>query len=194
MKKVFMALVIVAIGWFLYDLISSKIMPRTQYNRTETEKPYDTPLFSVQFPAGAHIERETKHSTDSTDSASYSTSTYYSGNMPGRGWATVTITDFSEARDRASVINAMSEVYSTSFKPGFLSSPITDTTLGGLPAKEQMFHGEMANGGIHLTVRFRVAFSPDAMRSWTIITSFDDERNPLPEADCESFFNSLKIK
>jgi hypothetical protein len=38
------------------------------------------------------------------------------------------------------------------------------------------------------------ALPREDMCAWTLITSFDDERNALSEAECEKFFDSLKIK
>ncbi len=124
--------------------------------QAQVDQPYETPLFSVQFPAGAHVEQQEIQGNH-----------FYSGDMR-RGWANVAITDFPEARDRMSMINAMPEAFSRGtdgivFKPGFWSSPITDTTLGGLPAKERMLRGITVDGGLHLTVRVRTAFSPDGM-------------------------------
>lgn len=166
-------------------LVSSRNTTHTQIG------PYDTPMFSVQFPAGAQVElHDDPNRTDEGESV---VTHFYDGSMPGRGWANVSYTDFPSAR-KTDIATLQTEGASALFRPGYQSSLMTDTTLGGLPGKELVVRGLTLDGGIPIIVRSRMAFSPDSMRLWALQTSFDDDRKGLSEADCEKFFDSLKIK
>lgn len=185
MKTVFAVAVAIAIAVVIGVLVLSRDTTHTQIG------PYDTPVFSVQFPTGAHVEPH--DDPDKTDEGDSTVSHFYDGHMPGRGWANVSYTDFPSARKK-DIATLQTEGSSALFRPGYQSSPMTDTTLGGLPGKELVVRGLTLDGGYPIIVRSRMAFSPDSMRLWALQTSFDDDRKGLSEADCENFFDSLKIK
>jgi hypothetical protein len=151
---------------------------------------YDTPLFSVQYPTGAHVELR-----EDRDSDNKSVTHFYRGRLPHHSWADVDITDFSGAvlaEDRTEVM--FSQKTSAMFVPGFSASPITKIMLGDLQGYKQTIHGQMLNGdGLPLVIHWRLAISHNRIRVWILQTISPTDQD-LPEVDCEKFFGSLKIK
>jgi hypothetical protein len=158
--------------------------------QAQVEPPYDTPLFSVQYPAGAHVEPR-----DDRDPGDDSVTHFYRGRLQHHSWADVDVTEFSGAvlaQDHTEVM--FSKASSRMFAPGFWASPITKTTLGGLQGYKQTIRGRILNGGdLPLVVRWRLAVSRNRTRVWIVQTISPTDQD-LPEADCERFFDSLKIK
>jgi hypothetical protein len=151
---------------------------------------YDSPLFSVQYPAGAHVELR-----DDRDPGEDSITHFYRGRLPHHSWADVDITDFPDAvrpEDRTEILFSKKET--AMFMPGFSATPITRTMLGGLQGYKQTIHGQMLNGdGLPLVIRWRLAIAHNRTRVWILQTiSLTDQ--DLPETECENFFDSLKIK
>jgi len=180
LRRVFAVVVAVAIG----VLVLSRNTTHAQVG------PYDTPLFSVQYPAGAHVEPR-----DDRDPGDDSVTHFYRGRLQHHSWADVDVTEFSGAVLAEDHTEAMfSKSSSKMFAPGFWASPITKTTLGGLQGYKQTIRGQILNGGnLPLLVRWRLAVSQDRTRVWIVQTISPTDQD-LPEADCEKFFDSLKIK
>lgn len=182
MKKVLVVVIGIAafaVGWFFANQISGE-------NHSTAWVPYDSPVFSIQFPPNVHIEQETTQDKNSTTH-------FYNGHVLDAGWANVGITDYP-APITPLKATTITETFSGWFKPGFWSSPVTDATLSGLPAKEEAFRGTLAEGEVPVTLRVRVALSQNGLRLWTITTSFENGSKELSETDCKKFFDSLRIK
>ncbi|HEX5423796.1 MAG TPA: hypothetical protein VFW94_09630 [Candidatus Acidoferrales bacterium] len=168
-----------ALGWFLTNQNSND-------NHNDIWVPYDNPLFSIQFPPNAHVEQETSQDKGLITH-------FYNGHVLDAGWANVGVTDYSTPTTKSKAESALTETFSAWFKPGSWSGPITDTTLGSLPAKEQIFRGMPTDSNTPLTLHVRVALSENGLRLWTLTTSFKDSHK-LSETDCNKFFDSLEIK
>jgi hypothetical protein len=150
---------------------------------------YDTPLFSVQYPTGAQVKLQ-----DDRDPGDASVTHFYRGRLPRHSWADVDVTEFSGtvlAEDHTEVM--LSKATAKLFAPGFSVSPLTETTIGGLHGYKQDFHGRMPENGLPFVMRWRTAVSRDRTQVWTLQTTSPSDQD-LSEADCEKFFNSLKIK
>ncbi len=185
MKKVFAAgavIAIIVVVWFLASSVSNK---NTVHTQTQVV-PYETSVSSVRYPAGTQVEQ---HKEQDEDVVSYD----YDGLIPKR--SSVAIVSYSDSAKppQEEVATAMSKSPPAAFKPGYWSSPITDTTVGELPGKEQTLRGETSDSAGDVTVRWRMANSPDGLRVWTLMTS-SRGNNGLSEEDSEKFFDSLKIK
>lgn len=175
-----------AIGWFLNNPASSK-------NTAHAETPivsYETPDFFVQYPSGAQIELRNEHDADTNSSTHY-----YRGRLPNHSWADVDIIDFPGAvlpEDHTEIL--FSKKTTALFTPGFSATPITKTILGGLQGYEQIIHGQMlSEEGLSLVIHWRLAIASNPKRVWILQTITPTDQD-LPEAVCEEFFNSLKIK
>jgi hypothetical protein len=151
---------------------------------------YETSLFSVRYPAGAQIELKNEY-----DGGTNSGTHYYRGRLPHHSWADVTITDFSGVvlpEDHTEIILSKRSV--KLFATGVSASPITKTILGGLLGYQQAIHGQILNNSdLSLVVRWRLAVSHTRSRVWILQTISPSDQD-LSEADCERFFDSLKIK
>lgn len=157
--------------------------------QTPVEQPYETARFSVVYPTGAQVEFK-----DDRDSGDDSVTHFYRGRLPHHSWADVDITDFPgrvESEDHNEVM--LSTATAKLFAPGFSSSPLTETTLGGLHGYKQDFHGRMPENGLPFVMRWRTAISRDRTHVWILQTTSPSDQD-LSEADCEKFFDSLKIK
>lgn len=191
MKRVFE--VAFAVAFVLGVVLASARNTQTQAEQptaqTPVEQRYEATRFSVQYPAGAHVELK-----DDRDPGDDSVTHFYRGRLPHHSWADVDITDFPgdvHSEDHMEVI--LSKATAKLFAPGFSSSPLTVTTLGGLHGYKQDFHGQMPENGLPLVMRWRTAVSQDRTRVWILQTTSPSDQD-LSEADCEKFFNSLKIK
>jgi hypothetical protein len=152
---------------------------------------YDTPLFSVQYPTAAQVNLK-----DDRDQGDDSVTHFYRGRLPHHSWADVDVTEFSGAvlaEDHTEVMFSNSSA--KMFDPGFQASPITKTTLGGLEGYKQTVRGHFSSNGLELplVLRWRLAVSHDRRRVWILQTTSPTDQD-LSEADCERFFDSLKIK
>ena len=152
---------------------------------------YDTPLFSVQYPTGAQVKLQ-----DDRDPGDASVTHFYRGRLPRHTWADVDVTEFSGAvlaEDHTEVMFSKSSA--KMFDPGFQASPITKTTLGGLEGYKQTVRGHFSSNGLELplVLRWRLAVSHNRTRVWILQTTSPTDQD-LSEADCERFFDSLKIK
>jgi len=72
---------------------------------------------------------------------------------------------------------------------------IARATLGGLEGYKQTVRGHFSTNGLELPLilRWRLAVSRDRTRVWILQTTSPTDQD-LSEADCERFFDSLKIK
>jgi hypothetical protein len=152
---------------------------------------YDTPLFSVQYPTGAQVKLQ-----DDRDPGDASVTHFYRGRLPHHSWADVDVTEFSGAvlaEDHTEVMFSKSSA--KMFDPGFQASQITRTMLGGLEGYKQTIRGHFSSNGLELSLvlRWRLAVSHDRRRVWILQTTSPTDQD-LSEADCERFFDSLKIK
>jgi hypothetical protein len=180
------------IAFVLGVMVAASIHSRTQAEQptaqAQAEQRYETTRFSVLYPAGAHVEL--KDDRDPDDSVTH----FYRGRLPHHSWADVDITDFPgdvHSEDHTEVI--LSKATAKLFAPGFSASTLTETTLGGLRGYKQDFHGRMPENGPPLVMRWRTAVSQDRTHVWILQTTSPSDED-LSEADCEKFFNSLKIK
>ncbi len=181
------------IAFVLGVMVAASIHARTQAEKptpqTPVEQRYETTRFSVQYPAGAHVELK-----DDRDPGDDSVTHFYRGRLRHHSWADVDITDFPgdvHPEDHTEVM--LSKATAKLFAPGFSSSPLTETTLGGLRGYKQDFHGRMPENGLPFVMRWRTAVSRDRTHVWILQTTSPSDQD-LSEADCEKFFNSLKIK
>jgi hypothetical protein len=80
------------------------------------------------------------------------------------------------------------------FAPGFSASPITTAMLGGLQAYKQTVRGQSRkHDDLNIVFRWRLAISHNQTRVWVLQTISPSDED-LPEAECEKFFDSIKIK
>jgi hypothetical protein len=150
---------------------------------------YDTPLFSVRYPTGAQVKLQ-----DDRDPGDDSVTHFYRGRLQNHSWADVDVTEFSGAvlaEDHTEVM--LSKATAKLFAPGFSASSLTETTLSGLHGYKQDFHGRMPENGLPFVVRWRTAVSHDRTHVWILQTTSPSDQD-LSQADCERFFDSLKIK
>lgn len=176
MKKAFIVIAV----WFLASSIANKNAAQTQ------NVPYETSVFSVQYPAGAQIEPRQEKDENST---SYD----YDGLIPKRSSvAIISYTDLPTPA-KGDLATTMLKSPPVAFKPGYHSDPIKNVTVGNLPGKEQTLYGETTDSPGKITVRWRMANSKNGLRAWILMTSSRGS-NGLSEADSEKFFDSLKIK
>ena len=185
MKRVFA--VAIAIACVLGVLLSSA----RNTALAQAGQLYDTPLFSVQYPTGAQVKLQ-----DDRDQGDDSVTHFYRGRLPRHSWADVDVTEFSGAvlaEDHTEVMFSKSSA--KMFDPGFQASQITRTTLGGLEGYKQTVRGHFSSNGLELSLvlRWRLAVSHDRRRVWILQTTSPTDQD-LSEADCERFFDSLKIK
>lgn len=185
MRRVFA--VAIAIACILGVLLSSA----RNTAHAQAGQLYDTPLFSVQYPTGAQVKLQ-----DDRDQSDDSVTHFYRGRLPRHSWADVDVTEFSGAvlaEDHSEVMFSKSSA--KMFDPGFQASQITRTMLGGLEGYKQTIRGHFASSGLELSLvlRWRLAVSHDRRRVWILQTTSPTDQD-LSEADCERFFDSLKIK
>jgi hypothetical protein len=192
MKRVFEVALVVA--FLLGVVVAGTRHAQTQVEQPtaqkQVEQPYDTALFSVQYPAGARVELKDDRDPGVDDAVTH----FYRGRLPHHSWADVDITEFSgtvHSEDHTEV--TLSKATAKLFAPGFSASPLTETTLGGLHGYKQDFHGGMSENGLPFVMRWRTAVSQDRTHVWILQTTSPSDQD-LSEADCEKFFNSLKIK
>lgn len=150
--------------------------------------PYNTALFSAQYPSGAKIEL--KNDSDPDGSVSH----FYRGRLPNHSWADVIITDFrGPVLDTHHTEVLFSKSSIGDFAPNFHADPITKTTLAGLRGYKQTIRGQIYDTDLPLVVHWRLAISRNRTRVWIVRTMSPSDQD-LSESDCERFFNSLKIK
>lgn len=153
--------------------------------------PYETPLFSVEFPVGGQVRVE--NISGKSKEGAWRKSTRYHDDAGDGSWSAVLgYADYPTARDLSD--NPLATSGGDVFRPGYREGPVADTTLGGLPAGEIVARGMLKNNGIPATLHMRVALSPDRLRTWTLVTVSDNRTNQFSEADAEEFFDSFKIK
>ncbi len=150
--------------------------------------PYDAPAFSVIFPYGTHVVTK-------DDQGKNRHGKVYDGMLHGDGLnvTSVNYEDFLSER-QTDITDAMLAGYANMLKPGYSESPVTDATLSDLPARELVARGIVKGTDIPVTVRLRMALSPDHIRVWLLFTMSDERRDGLSEADSNKFFDSFKIK
>jgi hypothetical protein len=152
---------------------------------------YDTPLFSVQFPAGAEVRPV------AVDRDSNSATHTYIAKLPQHSFANIYINDFDECcvedKDHVEISFSKSRLQSH-FAPGAFVSPITPATVGGVHGYQQTIRGQVSGGsGLPLILRWRIAVSKDRRHVWMLETTAPSDHE-LSEAASEAFFNSLRIK
>jgi hypothetical protein len=154
--------------------------------------PYDTALFSVQYPAGGHIR---VHESRDSENKIKSVTHFYNARLPHRSVAEVDVTDYASAvfpEDRLETL--FSKRVTAGFAPGFSASPITKAMLGGLQGYKQTVRGQLRkHDDLNLVFRWRLAVSQNQTRVWVLQTISPSDED-LPEAEWEKFFDSLKIK
>jgi hypothetical protein len=151
--------------------------------------PYETALFSIQYPYGTHVVTHDDHGENRHGKV-------YDGFLHGDDSLTMTSVSYEDFPTELNTdfTDAMLAGYANMLKPGYSESPVTDATLSDLPARELVARGIGKGTDVPVTVRLRIALSPGHTRMWLLFTMSDERGNGLSEADSNKFFDSFKIK
>ncbi len=152
--------------------------------------PYETPVFKAEFPAGSKVEQREKR-TNARVHHTFQAAVFTNGDT---ALALVEYTDFSIERS-LSLEDVAKETNSkgagTLFLPGTVQAgPVTDKTIGGLPAKEMIYYGTQSYDKKPGVLCERVAVKGN--RVWFLMTSAT--KGTLSEQASMKFFDLLKIK
>jgi hypothetical protein len=185
MKKVsavVIGAVLVIIFWFLTSSISNKNAAQIQTQTT----PYETSVFSVQFPSDGHVKV-----TISNGNGLHA----YNSTLPNRNQLAVLY--FDSERPDLRIDNSMQGVpgfLDDILQPGYSTKRIDGKTIGGLPAWEFIASGIEKSSSEPHRCHTRLAISADGIRHWMLWECSFNENEKSLEADSKNFFDSFKIK
>lgn len=169
---------------FLAALLIVLYVKGVTYRFVAGPAPYETPNFTVRFPANVPV-----HVTTEPDGGKK----YVAGN-DHCSWGITYLDDVSPDADAGTLTTVMQDLSKARFDPGFFISPSTAVVLGGsLPAQQMVAYGQTHGMRITMWQRMAIQGRQSGRRSWLLVVMADDQGG-LSENDADMFFNSFKLK
>jgi len=170
--------------------LSLSIGARIFAGESDNPVPFETTVFKAEFPTGSKVEQREKRTNDRVQHT-FEAVVITDGDKAS---ALVEYTDFSIQRS-LSLDEVANETKrrgaGTLFVPATVRArPVTDKTIGGLPAREMVYFGAQTNDKKSGILCERVAVHGN--RVWFLMTAAS--RGTLSEQASMKFFDSVKIK